>query len=109
DTTPPKIACPGDKNLQCGDSTDVASTGGATATDNCGQVTVTHTDVATPASCTGLPGIDRTWKAVDGCGNHSECVQHIVFVDTTPPTLPCSPNKTLELGDRNGVAKAGSA
>jgi hypothetical protein len=92
DTTAPVIACPPDKQLQCGDSTAPANTGTATATDNCsGNVAITFTDVATPANCTGNAGIDRTWKATDACGNSSTCVQHITFVDTTAPVITSVP------------------
>jgi len=88
DTTPPTISCPPDKQLQCGDSTNTANTGTATATDTCStNVTITFTDAAVPANCTGKAGIDRTWKATDACGNISTCVQHLTFVDTTPPVV----------------------
>src|SRR5206468_742964 len=97
DTTPPVITCPPDKQLQCGDSTDPSNTGRATATDNCGgNPAITFTDAATPANCTGKAGIDRTWKATDGCGNMATCVQHITFVDTTPPVITCPPDKQLQ-------------
>ena len=88
DTTPPTISCPPDKQLQCGDSTDPSNTGMATATDTCStNVTISYTDAAGLANCTGKPGIDRTWKATDACGNPSICVQHITYVDTTAPTV----------------------
>src|SRR5712692_8758815 len=51
DNTPPTITCPPDKQLQCGASTNPSNTGTATATDNCGAVTITSTDAATPANC----------------------------------------------------------
>ena len=88
DTTPPVISCPPDKQLQCGDSTDPSNTGMATATDTCSTtVTISYTDAAGLANCTGKPGIDRTWKATDAAGNSSTCVQHITYVDTTAPTV----------------------
>jgi hypothetical protein len=98
DTTPPTITCPADIQLQCGASTDPANTGVATATDNCaGSVTATFTDAATPAGCAGTPGIDRTWKATDANGNMATCVQHITFVDTTPPVIGApGANATIE-------------
>src|SRR5207247_3445524 len=78
DTTAPVITCPADRQLQCGASTAPSNTGSATATDNCGgAVTITSTDAGTPAGCAGVPGIDRTWKATDGCGNTATCIQHI--------------------------------
>jgi hypothetical protein len=88
DTTAPVISCPSDKVLACGDSTLPANTGTATATDNCGGTpTITFTDAATAANCTGKAGIDRTWKAVDSCNKMSTCVQHITFADSTPPVI----------------------
>jgi hypothetical protein len=118
DTTSPVITCPPDKQLQCGDSTAPANTGTATATDNCGgSPTITFTDAATPANCTGQAGIDRTWKATDECGNSSTCVQHITFVDTTPPSatcpstvvVQCASQVPLAATDQNGfVAQGGT-
>jgi hypothetical protein len=88
DATAPVISCPADKVLACGDSTLPANTGTATATDNCGGTpTISFTDAATSANCTGKPGIDRTWKAVDSCNKMSTCVQHITFADSTPPVI----------------------
>jgi hypothetical protein len=90
------ITCPPDKQLQCGDSTAPANTGTATAIDTCStNVTITFTDVATPANCTGNAGIDRTWTATDASGNSSTCVQHITFIDTTPPTVTVPTGKDL--------------
>src|SRR5204862_407500 len=110
DTTPPTISCPPDRQLQCGASTDPSSTGSATATDNCAApVTITFADAATAASCTGVPGIDRTWSATDGCGNTATCLQHITFVDTTPPTITCPPDKQLQCGEPTDPGHTGSA
>src|SRR5207247_2243786 len=110
DTTPPTITCPADQQLQCGDLTDPAHTGAATATDNCAAtVTLAFADAATPPGCTGLSGIDRTWTATDGCGNTATCVQHIIFVDTTPPTITCPPDRQLQCGDPFDPAHTGAA
>src|SRR5439155_1571244 len=107
-TTPPVITCPPDKHLQCGEQTDPSNTGTATATDNCGgAVSISHTDAGTPAGCAGVPGIDRTWKATHGCCNTATCVQHIDFVDTTPPVITCPPDKHLHCGDRTDPGHTG--
>src|SRR5439155_368307 len=110
DTTAPVITCPPDKQLQCGASTDPSSTGTATATDNCGgAVSISHTDTGTAAGCSGAAGIDRTWKATDGCNNTATCVQHITFVDTTAPVITCPPDKQLQCGDSTCPSNTGTA
>src|SRR5439155_1237836 len=43
--------CPGDKLLNCGDSSDPSSTGTATATANCSQPTIAHTDTTNAGNC----------------------------------------------------------
>src|SRR5439155_25781970 len=76
--------------LQCGDASDPAHTGTATATDNCvGIVTIAFSD-ASAGGCTGRD-INRTWTATDVCGNSASCVQRIVFVDSTVPTITHCP------------------
>jgi hypothetical protein len=97
--TAPVITCPADKQLQCSESTDPTNTGTATATGNCSSnITITYTDAPTAAGCTGVPGIARTWKAVDGCGNESTCVQQITFIDNTAPVISCATDLKLECG-----------
>jgi hypothetical protein len=110
DTTPPVISCPADKQLQCGESSDPANTGTASAKDNCGDTpTITRSDAATAANCTGHAGIDRTWTATDSCGNTASCVQHITFADTTPPMITCPPDVTIACDASILPANTGSA
>src|SRR5204862_6648944 len=77
---------------------------------NCAAaVTITSTDQPTAASCTGVAGIDRTWKAADGCGNIATGVQHIVFVDTTPPNLKIPAPQPLHWGTSCVASSTGAA
>jgi len=109
DTIAPVITCPGDKQLLCSAASDTSKTGRATATDGCSSVTITYTDAATTAGCSGIPGINRTWKAVDACGNVSTCVQHITFIDTIAPVITCPGDKQLTCGGLSDTAHTGKA
>ncbi len=40
----------------------------------------------------------RVWVARDCCGNTNTCSQTITNVDTTPPVLTCSSDKTVQCG-----------
>lgn len=69
-----------------------ASTGWATAVDNCDPAPViTFTDTFVPGSCGYTGTLTRTWKATDACGNVATCPQLITVVDTTPPTFTSVP------------------
>jgi hypothetical protein len=109
DTIAPVITCPGDKQLLCSAASDTSKTGKATAVDGCSSVTITYTDAATAAGCSGIPGIDRTWKAMDACGNFSTCVQHITFIDTIKPVITCPGDKQLTCGGQTDTAHTGKA
>ena len=91
DTEAPMIILPMDLagcNLP---STNVAITGTATATDNSGSATVSFSDFVQVNGCTTT--IQRTWMAIDACGNSAQSNQFIVSVnDTTPPLLVIPPN-----------------
>ena len=69
----------------------------ATATDNCGQVTVTFTDREAPGDCPQERIITRTFTAVDECGNEDTATQTITIQDTQAPVFTNVPdNITLE-------------
>ncbi len=52
--------------------------GYATAADKCGGTpTITYSDVISTGACSGTYVIQRTWTAVDGCGNSNSCTQNI--------------------------------
>ncbi len=97
DTTAPTIACPADLlDLACGADTSIAATGEATASDNCGNATVSATDVVT-AGCGQTETVTRTWAAEDDCGNTATCVQTVATADHEPPTLVGVPaDETVE-------------
>ena len=94
DTQAPVITCPADTSVEFGGDTSPASTGTATATDNCSTVTITFADSSDPG-CGNTEVITRTWTATDACGNQSSCVQTINVTDTTPPEVTCPTDPNL--------------
>ena len=94
DTTPPEITCPEDVTLECPVNTTPASTGTATGSDACGDVTITYSDAVTE-SCGNTKTIVRTWTAEDECGLSTSCDQTITVVDTTPPEITCPEDVTV--------------
>jgi uncharacterized repeat protein (TIGR01451 family) len=98
DTTAPTITCPPDLTVECGASTDPASTGRATATDDYDpSPTVIYSDTLLP-----LPGewaIARTWRATDQSGNSTTCLQTITVRDTTPPVFSHCPSDIVVAPD----------
>jgi len=108
DTTPPAISCPADVTVECGDSTAPSATGMATGTDGCGSVNISSTD-SSVAGCGNTEVITRTWTATDDCGNPTTCVQIITVVDTTPPTISCPADVTVECGDSTAPSATGMA
>ena len=98
DNLAPVITCPANTTRNCGQSTDPASTGFASAVDNCGGILSQIASPACPATgadgisycnssggCTGN-GITRTWTAFyDGLS--SSCTQTITVTDIIPPVI----------------------
>ncbi|WP_367391415.1 T9SS type A sorting domain-containing protein [Lewinella sp. LCG006] len=85
-TSDAMITCPAQVDLTCGDSTDPADTGMATATDECGNVPVTYTDEITMRCNNGAYVIIRTWTA-EGCGEPVSCEQFIIIRDEEAPVF----------------------
>ncbi|MBK9982802.1 MAG: T9SS type A sorting domain-containing protein [Saprospiraceae bacterium] len=98
DNTPPSIACPGDITVQCANQVPLPSTTSVTTSDNCGGVaTVTFvSDVFSNQICTNRFDITRTYRAIDECGNSATCAQNIHVFDTTPPSITCPVNTTVQ-------------
>ncbi len=86
DRTAPVINCPNTLNLGC--NATVPGPSGATASDNCdGSITPVAADG--PVQSNGCNrSMNRTWTAIDDCGNMATCVQQINWkVDVTPPVI----------------------
>jgi hypothetical protein len=83
DVAPVFTSVPADIVLACGDDTFTSLA--ATASDNCGEATVTYFDVELTGACAG--DIERHWVAQDGCGNTAETVQRITVQDNVAPVF----------------------
>ena len=97
DRTPPQfVNPPADIEVPCD---QVPQAPNVTATDNCGQVTVSYSEVNTrlPNACQNYT-IVRTWTAIDECGNQAVHRQTVRVIDVYPitwvGTLPI--NVTIE-------------
>ena len=96
DTQGPVISCPENVVLNCGDAVpDPSDAGMATAIDNCSGENVTINYVDGPLSNECPPSIHRIWTATDTCGNISNCVQLISFIDNEAPTMECVNDITI--------------
>ncbi len=99
DNSPPQLTIPPPITISCNQSTNVATTGQATATDNCtpaANVVVSFSDnVLGLTGCSGTGVIVRTWSAVDACQNIATATQFITVQDVTPPQVTCPANITI--------------
>ena len=78
DDEAPMITCPPDQTVECDALTLPENTGEATATDNCGEVTVTFSDTDN-LDCTGGM-IMRTFIATDVAGLSDTCMQTVLVL-----------------------------
>jgi len=94
---PPSITCPPDKVFECD---AVGGFGDPTVVDSCSVAPMVEcTEVSTPGKLPQERTIIRTCTATNDCGATDQCEQRIDIVDTTPPTVTCPPDCTLECGD----------
>ena len=97
DTTAPELTIPADYTAECSDAMPMDD---ATATDNCGEVTIDVVSETTAGSCAGEYTITRTFTATDDCGNSSSATQTITVQDTTAPEFTSVPaDYTVECSD----------
>jgi uncharacterized repeat protein (TIGR01451 family) len=109
DSLPPVVTCPGDVTIDCSESTMTSNTGDATATDNCDLTPVLFfDDVIIPGACASTFVIQRTFGAMDDCGNSGTCVQFIFVQDTTAPTIVCPDDVTVDCANQVPPAIPGS-
>lgn len=97
DTTPPTftfvpstvVAYTGPDATTCDAVVNDAVLGTATATDNCGPVTVTRSPIGNtfPVGDTTI-----TWTAQDGAGNKTTASQTVTVIDNTPPVIVLNGN-----------------
>ena len=90
DTTEPVIE--GDIEVLVACEVYSADVGYATASDNCGEVTLTWSDVEVSGGCVLPIGqYIRTYTATDECGNSSTFEQILTLTDETAPTFDSVP------------------
>ncbi|WP_306643951.1 LamG domain-containing protein [Sanyastnella coralliicola] len=99
DTEAPELSeAPADLVLDCEASIPDAVV--LTGTDNCGDVTIEFVESIIDGDCPSEYTIERTWTAVDNCGNTATRVQMISITDTTAPIFDFTPEDiTAECGD----------
>jgi hypothetical protein len=88
DDTPPTVTPPANVTANTGPGATTCDAtvnpGTATATDNCGAVTITRS----PSGNIFAVGTTTiTWTATDGAGNSSTATQTVTVIDNTVPTI----------------------
>lgn len=94
DLTPPTISCPanitvGNDNGLCGAN---VSFNAATATDDCGAVTVSQISGPASGSFFGIGTTTITFRASDTEGNLATCSFTVTVVDNQAPSISCPSN-----------------
>ena len=75
---------PGDLTVECNDIPTAAT---LTATDSCGDASVTFSESNQNVICTNTYTLVRTWVATDECGNSTSYSQTITVQDTMAPVF----------------------
>ena len=98
DTTAPEFTfVPADYTVECSDEMPMDD---ATASDNCGEVTIEVSSETTAGDAAGNYTIVRTFTATDDAGNSSSATQTITVQDTTAPEFTFVPaDYTVECSD----------
>ncbi len=96
DTTPPTFVgtLPSDLTVECDSIPNAES---LTASDNCGDATVSVNDMRTDGDCANNYVISRTWTATDACGLITRYSQTITVQDTTAPVPTTTFDGTLNV------------
>ena len=97
----PALTCPVPVTVDCQESVDPSQIGMATVSDNCdADPVLDHFDNIEPGNCPNERIVSRTWRAVDGCGNESTCVQTIIIGDLIAPVISVPPPAEIScIGD----------
>ena len=74
----------------------------ASASDNCGEVTIEEVSETIAGDCEGSYIITRTFTATDDAGNSTSATQTITVQDTTAPELTIPADYTAECSDELG-------
>ena len=108
DTTAPEFTfVPADTTVECSDEMPMDD---ATASDNCGEVTIEVSSETTAGDAAGNYVIVRTFTATDDAGNSSSAMQTITVQDTTAPEFTFVPDDTtVECSDEMPMDDATAA
>lgn len=94
DETPPTIVCPAVVSAECVAGGNEVALGAPSASDACGEPTVTS-----DAPATFAPGFTAVvFTATDGAGNKATCTTGVEIVDTLAPSVEC-PGTTTVAGE----------
>ena len=105
DTTAPELSIPADYTSECSDDLILDD---ATASDNCGEVTIEVSSETIAGDCPGNYTVVRTFTATDDAGNSTSAQQTITVQDTTAPELSIPADYTAEC-DEDLVLEAATA
>ena len=93
------MSIPADYTAECSDELTLDD---ATATDNCGEVTIEVSSEETAGDCDGSYTLTRTFTATDDAGNSTSATQTITVEDTTAPDFTSVPvDYTVECSDES--------
>ncbi len=92
--TPVLSAAPVDLTVNCD---NIPSPDVLTATDNCdNNVVVTYSELSSPGICVDQYTIERTWTAIDECGNTTTFNQNVLVINCGPDvSISISPNSMV--------------
>ncbi|MFN9798566.1 MAG: hypothetical protein ACK54P_01000, partial [Bacteroidota bacterium] len=100
DDTDPVLTIASDVIIECNAAVPAPSW---SATDNCGMVTGSVSEVTEPGACENSFTILRTYTVSDECGNTTSQTQTITVQDTTDPVFSGSPAIELPCDNSDGI------